>query len=81
MHASAVHEVVREITATLALYSIALAEQGLKQILDRQALRQADLARLLDVSPRTISLWATGETALPGPVADDLRVVRSRTDC
>lgn len=81
MLASAVHEVVREITATLALYSIALAEQGLKQILDRQGLRQADLARLLDVSPRMVSFWATGDTALPGPVADYLRVVRSRTDC
>jgi transcriptional regulator with XRE-family HTH domain len=53
---------------------------GLKDILERLGLRQAELARLLDVSPRTVSLWSTGETALPGPVAAYLRVVQSRPD-
>jgi hypothetical protein len=37
--------------------------------LERLGLRQAELARLLDVSPRTVSVWATGEAPLPGPVA------------
>lgn len=57
-----------------------MATHSLKSILDQLGLKQAELARLLDVSPRTVSLWATGETALPGPVAAYLRVVRSRPD-
>lgn len=56
------------------------SQGSLKDILDQLGLRQTELARLLDVSPRTVSLWATGETALPGPVAAYLRVVRSRPD-
>ncbi len=45
------------------------ATPRLKDILDRLGLRQAELARLIDVSARTVSLWATGESPLPGPVA------------
>lgn len=56
------------------------ATNSLKGILDQLGLKQTELARLLDVSSRTVSLWATGETALPGPVAAYLRVVRSRPD-
>ncbi len=48
---------------------------SLKDALDRLGLKQADLARLIDVSPRTVSQWATGDTALPGPVAAYLRVL------
>jgi transcriptional regulator with XRE-family HTH domain len=48
---------------------------GLKDALERLGLKQAELARLIDVSPRTVSLWATGETMLPGPVAAYLRVL------
>lgn len=54
--------------------------QSLRDVLDRLGLRQVELARLLDVSPRTVSLWATGETAVPGPVAAYLRVVQARPD-
>jgi DNA-binding XRE family transcriptional regulator len=46
-----------------------MARGNLKDVLERLGLRQAELARLLDVSPRTVSVWATGETPLPGPVA------------
>lgn len=46
-----------------------MAKQRLKDILDRLGLRQAELAKLLDVSTRTVSLWATGASPLPGPVA------------
>lgn len=56
------------------------ATNSLRGILDQLGLKQTELARLLDVSSRTVSLWATGETALPGPVAAYLRVVRSRPD-
>jgi transcriptional regulator with XRE-family HTH domain len=41
----------------------------LRAVLERLGLRQAELAKLLDVSPRTVSIWATGEAPLPGPVA------------
>lgn len=49
---------------------------GLKRVLDRLGLKQTDFARLLDVSPRTVSLWATGEVAVPGPVKAYLRMVQ-----
>lgn len=49
---------------------------GLKLVLDRLGLKQTDFARLLDVSPRTVSLWATGEVTLPGPVKAYLRMLQ-----
>jgi transcriptional regulator with XRE-family HTH domain len=52
-------------------------EQSLKDVLERLGLKQAELAKLLDVSARTVSLWATGETPLPGPAAAYLRVLQS----
>lgn len=50
---------------------------SLKRILERIGLKQTELARLLDVSPRTVSLWATGEVNLPGPVAAYLRLLQA----
>jgi transcriptional regulator with XRE-family HTH domain len=52
-----------------------MTRPGLKSSLDRLGLKQAELARLLDVSPRTVSLWATGSAPLPGPVAAYLRLL------
>ena len=49
---------------------------GLKRILNRLGLKQLEFAKLLDVSPRTVSLWATGEVALPGPVKAYLRMLQ-----
>lgn len=49
---------------------------GLKRVLDRLGLKQTDFARLLDVSPRTVSLWATGEVTIPGPVKAYLRMLQ-----
>jgi transcriptional regulator with XRE-family HTH domain len=51
--------------------------KGLKRILSHLGLTQAELARLLGVSPRTVSLWATGEINLPGPVKAYLRMLQS----
>ncbi len=48
---------------------------NLKSILKQLGLKQAELAKLLDVTPRTVSQWATGETAIPGPVRGYLRVL------
>lgn len=47
---------------------------SLKDCLARLGLKQAELAQLLGVSPRTVEPWATGEQALPGPVAGYLRL-------
>lgn len=49
---------------------------GLKCVLDRLGLRQAEFAKLLGVSPRSVSLWATGEVKLPGPVQAYLRMLQ-----
>ncbi len=51
--------------------------RGLKRILERLGLKQTEFARLLDVSPRAVSLWATGAVALPGPVQAYLRLLQS----
>lgn len=40
-------------------------------------LRQVEFARLLDVSPRTVSLWATRASEVPGPVLAYLRVLNA----
>jgi hypothetical protein len=50
--------------------------KGLKRVLDRLGLKQSEFAKLLDVSPRTVSLWATGDVALPGPVRAYLRLLQ-----
>lgn len=49
---------------------------SLKEALERLGLKQAEFARLIDMSARTVSLWATGESPLPGPVAAYLRVLQ-----
>lgn len=48
---------------------------NLKDALDRLGLLQSEFARLVDVSPRTISLWATGEKSMPGPATAYLRLL------
>lgn len=52
-----------------------MSDSGLKPSLDRLGLKQSELARLLDVSPRTVSQWATGSQPLPGAVAGYLRLL------
>ena len=49
---------------------------SLKDLLERLGLKQSEFARLIEMSPRTVSLWATGESPLPGPVAAYLRVLQ-----
>ena len=50
---------------------------GLKRVLDRLGLKQIEFAQLLDVSPRTVSLWATGTVGIPGPVKAYLRMLQT----
>jgi len=47
----------------------------LKKALERLGLRQVDLAKLVDVSPRTVSHWATGAKPLPATVSGYLRLL------
>lgn len=54
-----------------------MSDRGLRLALERLGLKQIELAELLSVSPRSVSLWATGAAALPGPVAAYLRVAQS----
>ena len=49
---------------------------SLKETLNRLGLNQSEFARLIDMSTRSVSLWATGETPLPGPVAAYLRALQ-----
>jgi hypothetical protein len=48
----------------------------LRSVLERFGLAQVEFAELLGVTPRTVSLWATGENQLPGPVSAYLRVLQ-----
>ena len=50
-------------------------QPSLKEALKRIGLKQIELAQLIDVSPRTVSLWATGDAPLPGPVSGYLRLL------
>ena len=53
-----------------------MRNHSLKDTLDRLGLKQAEFARLIEMSPRSVSLWATGESAIPGAVAAYLRVLQ-----
>ena len=52
-----------------------MPDLNLKDTLKRLGLKQIELAKLITVSPRTVSQWASGDAALPGPVAAYLRVL------
>ena len=52
-----------------------MSEPSLKPKLEKLGLRQTDFARLLDVSARTVNLWATGAQPVPGSVAAYLRLL------
>lgn len=52
-----------------------MAQNDLKPILEKLGLRQGELAQLLNVSIRTVSLWAKGGQTLPGAVAGYLRLL------
>lgn len=48
-----------------------------RSALTRLNYRQCDLARLLDVTPRAVNMWARGDRKVPGPVVAWLRLVES----
>jgi hypothetical protein len=49
---------------------------NLKTILTELGIPQADFARLIGVTARAVTLWASGERPIPGPVEGYLRLFR-----
>jgi len=49
----------------------------LREAIGALNITQAELARLVDVTPRAISLWLAGEREIAGPVASYLRLLLS----
>lgn len=49
----------------------------LRSTLSEIGLSQIDLARLVDVTPRAVSLWLAAQREIPGPVAAYLRLMLS----
>lgn len=50
-------------------------DSGLKPTLEKLGLRQTEFAQLLNVSARTVNMWANGVQPLPGAVAGYLRLL------
>lgn len=51
--------------------------QELKAILGQLGISQANLARLVDVTPRAVSLWMAGARSIPGPVSAYIQLLAS----
>ena len=47
----------------------------LRSALGALSLPQSDFAQLVDVTPRDVSLWLSGERSIPGPVTAYLRLL------
>jgi len=56
-----------------------MADVSLKDSLKQLGLKQIELAQLISVSPRTVSQWAGGDVALPGPVTAYLHLLKTLT--
>lgn len=53
-----------------------MTNDELRAFLAELPLSQADFARLVDVTPRAVTLWMSGERAIPGPAAAYVRAFR-----
>jgi hypothetical protein len=53
-----------------------MKQDDLKLILGELSLTQADFARLIEVTPRAVGLWLSGERGIPGPVEAYLRLFK-----
>ena len=53
-----------------------MTSEDLKAALAELDLTQADLARLIDVTPRAVALWMANDRAIPGPAEAYIRVLR-----
>ena len=62
---------------TILFYIIGMDARTLQQALAALGISQADFSRLIQVTPRAISLWLSGERELSGPAAAYLRLLVS----
>lgn len=53
-----------------------MTKNDLKSLLVELGLSQAEFSRLVDVTPRAVTLWMSGERAIPGPAAAYLRAFK-----
>lgn len=51
----------------------------LRMLLAELTLSQSDFSKLIDVTPRAVTLWLSGERAVPGPAAAYLRLFKLLT--
>jgi hypothetical protein len=56
-----------------------MSRVDLRVILEEIGLSQANFARLLQVTPRTVNLWLGGDRDIPGPVEAYVRLFKSLT--
>ncbi len=54
-----------------------MSPADLRSALNALSLPQSDFAQLVDVTPRAVSLWLSGERAIPGPLTAYLRLLLS----
>lgn len=52
----------------------AMNQDGLRAFLAETGLSPGDFAKLVEVTPRAVALWLSGERAIPGPAAAYARV-------
>lgn len=53
-----------------------MTENELKTLLAELSLSQSDFSKLIDVTPRAVTLWMSGERAIPGAAAAYLRAFK-----
>jgi hypothetical protein len=52
----------------------AMNQDGLRAFLGKTGLLAGDFAKLVDVTPRAVAMWLSGERAMPGPAAAYARI-------
>jgi hypothetical protein len=60
-------------------HTVLVTSQDLRGFLREVGLSQADLAGLLDVTPRAVTFWLTAERTIPGPVQAYARLFQALT--
>jgi hypothetical protein len=51
-----------------------MSQEDLRVFLARTGLSVVDLAKLVDVTPRAVAMWLSGERAIPGPIGAYTRI-------
>ena len=56
---------------------VLMTTDELRSFLRETGMSQAQLARLLDVTPRAVTLWLAGDRTVPGPAEAYIRLFRA----